>query len=100
MAKTDDRNVADIADGTCVAVCQEDEGVNKVVASGDYIWTTTLSSSINRCLDVDTEGALELDIRRPRLASSASSRPRGLPSAPISPRSRRGPPLPIQSLLR
>lgn len=100
VAKTDVRNVAEIADGTCVAVCQENEGVNKVVASGDYIWTTTSSSSINRWLDVDTENALELDTRRPRLASSASSRPRGLPAAPISPRSRRGPPVPVQSLLR
>jgi WD repeat-containing protein 48 len=54
VAKTDCRDVAEMDEGICVAVCQEHEGVNKLVAVGDYIWTSTSSSSINRWIDVDT----------------------------------------------
>lgn len=55
VAKTDVRNVKEIDEGLCVAVCQEKDGVHKVVSCGDYIWTTTSSSSIKRWLDVDTD---------------------------------------------
>jgi WD repeat-containing protein 48 len=83
IAKTDVRNVAEIEEGICVAVCQEKGGVNKVVAAGDYLWTATSSSSINRWMDVDTNADLVSDYRRPRVASSASSRPR-IPFVPSS----------------
>jgi WD repeat-containing protein 48 len=54
VAKTDARDVTEMDEGICVAVCQEHEGVNKLVAAGDYVWTSTSSSSINRWTDVDT----------------------------------------------
>ncbi|KAJ5101740.1 hypothetical protein NUU61_003962 [Penicillium alfredii] len=54
VAKTDTRGSVDAEHGTCVAALQEHEGVVKVVASGDSIWTATPKSSINRWKDVDT----------------------------------------------
>jgi WD repeat-containing protein 48 len=64
VAKTDTRNVSDIEQGICVAALQEHEGVVKVVAAGDYIWTATPKSSINRWSDVDTTA--EIDAPRDR----------------------------------
>ncbi|KAF3926548.1 hypothetical protein AA313_de0201750 [Arthrobotrys entomopaga] len=61
VAKTDIRNIGEIEEGICVAVCQENEGVNKVIADGgfgDYIWTATSSSRIHRWLDVDTNAEI------------------------------------------
>lgn len=59
VAKTDTRNSPDPEQGTSVAALQEHEGVVKVVAAGDFIWTATPKSSINRWRNVDTE--LEID---------------------------------------
>lgn len=100
VAKTDVRNVAEIEDGICVAVCQEKDGINKVVAAGDYLWAATSSSSINRWLDVDTDLDFATDIRRPRVASSASSRPRvPFSASSISETSVSPPSLPIRSAI-
>ena len=55
IAKTDTRRAADWDEGLSVAVCQEHEGVIKVIAANGDIWTATSSSSINRWKDVDTE---------------------------------------------
>ena len=55
IAKTDTRHAADWDEGLSVAVCQEHEGVTKVIAANGDIWTATSSSSINRWKDVDTE---------------------------------------------
>lgn len=60
VAKTDVRNCAEWDEGLSVAVCQEHEGVARVVSAGDYIWTATSSSSINRWSDVDTNAEVEL----------------------------------------
>ncbi|EFW19356.1 hypothetical protein D8B26_007595 [Coccidioides posadasii str. Silveira] len=54
VAKTDTRNAADMDQGVCVAALQENEGVFKVVAANDHIWTATPKCSINRWSDVDT----------------------------------------------
>lgn len=54
VVKTDVRGCDDMDDGLSLAIAQEHEGVNKVVAAGDYFWTATSSSSINRWQDVDT----------------------------------------------
>ncbi|KAI5807257.1 hypothetical protein DFH27DRAFT_590196 [Peziza echinospora] len=101
VAKTDVRNVKEIDEGLCVAVCQEHEGVRKVVSSGNYIWTTTSSSGIKRWRDVDTNGEV---VRppvsmsgRPHAASTASARPRG---AIVNPGMTRQPQIPIASILR
>ncbi|KAL1967903.1 hypothetical protein VTN77DRAFT_2320 [Rasamsonia byssochlamydoides] len=60
VAKTDTRNVPDIEQGISVAVLQEHEGVVKVMAAGDYIWTATPKSSINRWSNVDTTAEIDV----------------------------------------
>jgi len=107
VAKTDVRNVAEIEEGICVAVCQDQEGVNKVVACGDYLWTATQSSSISRWLDVDTNIDIGPDLTRPRLTSSASTKPRVInppppPGAPSSPTTAglKQSTIPVNALLR
>lgn len=59
VAKTDCRDAAEMDEGISVAVCQEHEGVNKVVTSGEHIWTATSNSGINRWKDVDTQAEIE-----------------------------------------
>lgn len=61
VAKTDTRNTIELDEGLSVAVCQEHEGVHKVVAAGDCLWTATSRPSINRWRDVNTDNA-EIDI--------------------------------------
>jgi WD repeat-containing protein 48 len=82
VAKTDTRNVPDIDQGTSVAALQEHEGVVKVVAAGDSIWTATPKSSINRWRDVDTTAEIELPLS-PEGRPSADA---GIESPPESPR--------------
>ena len=60
VAKSDVRNCAEMDEGLSVAVCQEHEGVSKLVAAGNYIWTATSSSSINRWNDVETSADVDL----------------------------------------
>ncbi|EEH49498.2 uncharacterized protein PADG_05577 [Paracoccidioides brasiliensis Pb18] len=62
VAKTDTRRATDIDQGVCVAALQENDGVVKVIAAGDYIWTATPKSSINRWNDVDTTAEAELPV--------------------------------------
>ncbi|KAJ5152369.1 hypothetical protein N7492_010664 [Penicillium capsulatum] len=75
VAKTDTRSSSDVEQGTSVAALQEHEGVVKVVAAGDFIWTATPKSSINRWRNVDTT----LDIEPPpdpaRTIDSAATPP-------------------------
>ncbi|OQE44853.1 hypothetical protein PENCOP_c002G08129 [Penicillium coprophilum] len=59
VAKTDMRGSADPDQGISVAALQEHEGVVKVVAAGDYIWTATPKSSIHRWRDADTTVGIE-----------------------------------------
>lgn len=54
VVKTDTRGTQDMDEGLSVAIAQEHNGVSKVVASGDYIWTASASSSVNRWKNVDT----------------------------------------------
>lgn len=60
VAKSDTRNCAEMDEGLSLAVCQEHEGVNKITVAGDYIWTATSSSSINRWNDVETAAEVDL----------------------------------------
>ncbi|KAI8624597.1 WD domain-containing protein [Xylariaceae sp. FL1651] len=77
IVKTDTRGTVEMDEGLSVAVAQEHDGINKVVACGDYIWTATSSSSINRWTSVDTgpEAQLPEPFRRIR-SGSTTSRPR------------------------
>ncbi|QMW45173.1 hypothetical protein G4B11_008593 [Aspergillus flavus] len=72
VAKTDTRYSADIEQGLCVATLQEHDGVVNVVAAGDYIWTATPKSSINRWNDVDTTADIEPPSSRERETASGT----------------------------
>lgn len=75
VAKTDVRNSPDMDEGLSLAVAREHDGVNKAVVAGDYIWTATSSSSINRWKDVDTNNEVQtLEPARTTRASSLVSR--------------------------
>ena len=60
IAKTDVRGCDDMDRGISIAVAQEHDGINKLVAAHDCFWTATSSSSINRWFDVDTEAEIQL----------------------------------------
>ncbi|KAM3424680.1 hypothetical protein BST61_g6667 [Cercospora zeina] len=61
VAKTDTRDKIEVDEGMSVALCQEHEGVHKLIAAGDHLWTATSRPSINRWRDVNTTKA-ELDV--------------------------------------
>ena len=83
VAKTDVRGCEDMDQGLSLAVAQEHEGCSKIVVAGDYLWTATSSSSINRWRDVDTRREIQTSesLRKERHASVVSSRAKG-PSPP------------------
>lgn len=84
VAKTDVRNCAEMDEGVSVAVCQEHEGVNKVIRAGDYLWTATSSSSINRWNDVETAADVAMpDSYKWHRASVGTTRSR-YPSPPTA----------------
>lgn len=61
VVKTDVRGtMGDMDNGLSLAIAQENDGVSKVVAWGDSIWTATARASINRWQDVDTGDDLKL----------------------------------------
>jgi WD repeat-containing protein 48 len=59
VAKTDTRRAMEIDDGVSVAICQEHDGIARLLPAGGSVWTATSSSSVNRWLDVDTELEVE-----------------------------------------
>jgi WD repeat-containing protein 48 len=78
VVKTDVRGALDeMDDGLSLAIAQENQGVSKVVASSGYIWTATMSSSINRWADVDTGADIQLPepYKQHRASISASIGP-------------------------
>jgi WD repeat-containing protein 48 len=79
VVKTDVRGTADMDEGLSVAVAQEHEGVSKIVASREYIWTASASSSINRWNNVETGPDAVLP-EAFRLARGDSHSPRQQPS--------------------
>ncbi|KAK0109790.1 hypothetical protein ONS95_002464 [Cadophora gregata] len=100
VVKTDVRGtLGEMDDGLSLAVAHENEGVNKVIACGEHIWTATSSSSINRWTNVDTGSDIQLpEAYRHHRASSAASRPRHLspPTSSEAPKKE----IPSQSILR
>ncbi|KAJ5279412.1 hypothetical protein N7478_004784 [Penicillium angulare] len=73
VAKTDTRQSSDMEQGVCVAALQEHEGVVKVAACGDNIWTATPKSSINRWKDIDTTLEIESEPAPGRTIDSAAA---------------------------
>lgn len=84
IAKTDTRGCVELEEGLSVAVAQEHQGVHKIISAGDYLWTATSRPSINRWLDVNTDGA-EVEVpegmNQNHRSSIATTRSR-LPSPP------------------
>ncbi|KAI0385311.1 WD40 repeat-like protein [Hypomontagnella monticulosa] len=72
IVKTDVRGTIEMDEGLSVAVAQEHDGVSKVVACGDYIWTATSSSSINRWTNVETGPNVQLPEPFGRLRAGSS----------------------------
>ncbi|KAB8342929.1 hypothetical protein FH972_022526 [Carpinus fangiana] len=60
VAKTDTRGAFDLDNGLSVAMFQEQEGINKVLAAGGHIWTATASSSVNRWADHDLAPGVQI----------------------------------------
>ncbi|KAL2016016.1 hypothetical protein VTK56DRAFT_4346 [Thermocarpiscus australiensis] len=61
VVKTDVRGtMGEMDNGLSLALAKENDGVSKVVAWGDSIWTATARASINRWRNVDTSDGLEL----------------------------------------
>lgn len=87
VAKTDTRHADDIDDGVSVAVCQEHDGIKRLVVAGDSVWTSTSSSSVNRWADVDTELTVETPPASPKHNRSQSQLSRSIheESPPASP---------------
>ncbi|KKY27709.1 putative wd repeat protein [Phaeomoniella chlamydospora] len=74
VVKTDCRSADEMDGGLSVAICQEHEGVDKVIAAGGHIWTATANSSINRWKDVDTQAEIEEPQDNEDSESSSASR--------------------------
>ncbi|KAL2132400.1 hypothetical protein VTI74DRAFT_3877 [Chaetomium olivicolor] len=61
VVKTDVRGtMGDMDNGLSVAIAKENDGVSKVVAWDENIWTATARASINRWRDVDTSDSTQL----------------------------------------
>jgi len=101
VVKTDVRGtMGEMDDGLSLAVAHENEGVNKVIACGDYIWTTTSSSSISRWTNVDTGADIQLpEAYRRHRASSVASRPQQV-SPPTASGGIKPKEIPAKSILR
>ncbi|KPI38944.1 WD repeat-containing protein 48 [Cyphellophora attinorum] len=86
VAKTDTRRAMEIEEGVSVAVCQEHDGIARLVPAGNSIWTATSSSSVNRWKDVDTELEIQTPPQSPRheRSNSALSHPDTPPDTPTT----------------
>ena len=84
VVKTDARDCVDMDEGLSLAIAQEHDGVNKVVVAGDYFWTATSSSSINRWHDVSTQGEIQIPETIKQNRGSIASRSK-IPSPPPHP---------------
>ena len=84
VAKTDVRECDDMDEGLSLAIAQEHEGVSKVVVAGDYFWTATSSSSINRWRDLNTRSEVQSPESPRALRGSSISAHPGAPPPPSS----------------
>lgn len=104
VAKTDVRDSPDMDQGLSLAIAQEHEGVSKIVAAGDYVWTATSSSSINRWRDVDTKSEIQApesaQVYRASTISSHSKAPSDQPPISIQVKSTTRTKIPLNSILQ
>ncbi len=99
VVKTDTRGTHDMDEGLSVAIAQEHNGVSKVVASDDYIWTASASSSVNRWKNVETglDAPLPESFRQMRAAAIGS---RSRHASSLSPGKSDREEIPERSILR
>ena len=87
IVKTDVRGCSDLDQGLSIAIAQEHQGVYKVAATGNSIWTATANSSISRWENVDTRGEAQVqETSQNRQNSNFVSRAYLTQSPPQSPR--------------
>ncbi|KAL2185012.1 WD40 repeat-like protein [Thermothelomyces heterothallicus CBS 203.75] len=102
VVKTDVREThGDLDNGLSLAVAKEHDGVSKIVAWDDSIWTATATASINRWKDVDTGGSIRLpEAYKQHRASMVTVRSKdsAVPAAWESDSA--GPTIPAKSILR
>lgn len=82
VVKTDVRETkGDMDNGLSLAVAKENDGVSKIVAWDDSIWTATARASINRWKDVDTSDTTQLpDVYKQHRASMMTARSKDSPA--------------------
>ncbi|KAI4289975.1 MAG: hypothetical protein L6R35_000756 [Caloplaca aegaea] len=102
VAKTDLRGSSDWDEGLSLSVVQEYEGVNKVIATGGFVWTATSNSSINRWGDIPPNGEVYIP-DQPSQYHRYSASSRLLVPPPASPMAINGirkPKIPLCCVLR
>jgi WD repeat-containing protein 48 len=102
VVKTDVRETkGDMDNGLSLAIAKENDGVSKMVAWDDSIWTATATASINRWKDVDTGGSMRLpEAYKQHRASMTTVRSRET-VAPVSAADEPAKPtIPAKSILR
>ena len=78
IAKTDVRQADEFEDGVSVVVCQDHEGVSRIVTMDQHIWSASSSSSINCWKDVDTEAEIETPPSSPQQEGNPDQEPEHL----------------------
>ncbi|KAL8891889.1 MAG: hypothetical protein Q9215_001101 [Flavoplaca cf. flavocitrina] len=102
VVKTDLRSSAEWDEGLSLSVAQEQDGVNKIITTGNDIWTATSSSSINRWRDIPPDGEVQLPEHSPhhhRWSTSSRSRVPP-PTSPITVNGITKPKIPLSCVLR
>ncbi|KAL2155402.1 hypothetical protein VTH82DRAFT_144 [Thermothelomyces myriococcoides] len=102
VVKTDVREThGDLDNGLSLAIAKEHDGVSKIVAWDDSIWTATATASINRWKDVDTSGNIRLpEAYRQHRESMVTVRSRDSALPPSRESDSAGPTIPAKSILR
>ncbi|KAI9660269.1 MAG: hypothetical protein M1831_003577 [Alyxoria varia] len=77
VAKTEARNASALDQSISVGLCGENEGINRVLASGDHVWAATAGSSINRWEDIDLNSGIQIPeslMKNQKFSNSSRSR--------------------------
>jgi WD repeat-containing protein 48 len=102
VVKTDVRETkGDLDNGLSVAIAKENDGVSKIVAWDDSIWTATARASINRWKDVDTSDITQLpEAYKQHRASMATVRSKETTAPAPGTGESAKPTIPAKSILR
>lgn len=75
VVKTDAREKHDIDQGFSIGICQENEGINRIVVADEDIWVATANSSLNRWHDANNHAKLQRleDVKAPHRSSIAGT---------------------------